>query len=200
MAPTALILAGAGMLSDVVRDLVGHGWRVVVPSRRYAPVPADGDIPPTGRAVWVEAHWDRPEELARRVAKTVDGEPIDLLVTWLHEAYREPVLEAVEPLLSPTAPAVEVQSMTEAAPVPIQPSGRPTQYVFLGDVSAFDDTRPLGQAEIVAGVRAAVEQALAGAPSARHEIGHRRPYPAIPRPRVHGIVGAMPRRPFSATG
>ncbi len=200
MAPTALILAGAGMLSDVARALVGDGWHVVLPSRRYSPVPAEGDVPPSGRAVWVEAHWDQPGELARRVAKTVDGEAVDLLVTWLHDAYRTPVLEAVKPLLSPTAPAVEVRSMTDTATVPEQPAGRPTQYVFLGDVSAFDDTRPLGQAEIVAGVRAAVEQALAGAPSARHDIGHRRPRLSVPRPRVHGIVGSLPRRAFPAAG
>ncbi|CAM3104745.1 hypothetical protein SAXI111661_18295 [Saccharomonospora xinjiangensis] len=198
MASTALILAGAGMLRGVARTLVADGWHVVLPCRRYSPVRAQGGVDP-GRAIWVEARWDEPAELARRVAEAMEGRSVDLLVSWLHETYRGPVLEAVEPLMSPAAPSVEVRPMAEAAVVPEQ-SGRPTQYVFLGDVSAFDDTRPLGQAEIVAGVRDAVERALTGAPSARHEIGHPRPHPSVPRPRVHGVAGRLPRRVSPAAG
>ncbi|OQO91952.1 hypothetical protein B1813_06620 [Saccharomonospora piscinae] len=192
MAPTALILAGAGMLSDLARTLVIEGWRVVLPSRRYSPVPVDGDPEPEGRAVWVEAHWDEPRELARRVEATLRGDRADLLVTWLHDAYRQDVVAAVEPLLSASAPVVELRSRS-ADGVPEQAdagalAGRPTQYVLLGDVSAEGD-RPLGHGEIAAGVRAAVARARAGSPSSRHEIGRRR-RSTIPRPRVHGVAGS----------
>src|SRR5690606_40073057 len=71
--PTALILAGAGMLNDVARALVYDGWQVILPARRYVPVPIDRGEPP-GRAVWLEAHWDQPEELAQRVAAALRSE------------------------------------------------------------------------------------------------------------------------------
>lgn len=198
--PTALILAGAGMLNDVARALVYDGWQVILPARRYVPVPIDRGEPP-GRAVWLEAHWDQPEELAQRVAAALHGRSVDLLVMWLHDSYRESVSKAVEPLLSPTAPVVEVWSATGPTVVPRKPGsdvedvevGRSVQRILLGEVSAFDDTRALSQAEIMASVRAAVDRALEGAPSAQHEVGRRRPQPQIPRPRVHDIAGGLPR-------
>lgn len=185
------------MLNGVTRTLVYDGWNVILPCRRYSPVPLDGDEP-SGRAVWLEAHWDRPEELAQQVAETLDGKSVDLLVTWLHDSYREPVSKAVEPLLAPAAPVVEVWSQTSATTVPEQPTSEPlaghsVQRILLGEVSAFDEERALGQGEIVASVGAAVDRALSGAPSSRHEAGRGRSQPRIPRPRVHDLVGGLPR-------
>ncbi|EHY88251.1 hypothetical protein SacazDRAFT_01319 [Saccharomonospora azurea NA-128] len=194
-----MILTGAGMLSDVARDLVSDGWRVVQPSRRYVPVPADEVTHPTGRAIWVEARWDEPEALVRDVDRALDGEFVDLVVVWLHDADRPAVMNAVEPLLSPMAPVVDVRSMSDVGAVPEQAVGRAVQHVFLGNMSARNG-RPLGQTEIVDGVRAAVAQALAGAPPARHDVGLRRVQPAAPRPRVHGLAALFSRRAHPAVG
>ncbi|PXY28854.1 hypothetical protein BA062_22100 [Prauserella flavalba] len=181
------------MLSVVVEELALDGWRVVSPSRRYVPLPATDDaaVPPprwsrgrrkdrvgAGKAIWVEAHWDRPRELATKVEKALTA-PAELLVAWVHESYRRSVLGVVEPLLTATAPVVEVRSLVDLAAVPDEPEpvlfGHPTQQVLLGSVSELAATRPLGHDEIWRGVLYAVERALEGRPSSLHQLGERRP-------------------------
>src|SRR5690349_780650 len=93
MGGRALILAGTGMLSEVAESLAREGWHVVLPSRRYSPIAVPeakpgiaalealrlpGHHPDTngggtrpgngaqGRAIWVEARWDRPRQLAKK--------------------------------------------------------------------------------------------------------------------------------------
>lgn len=173
----ALLLAGSGLLTSVACRLVDGGWRVVFPSRRYLPLPADerrDGVPGRGKAVWVEARWDRPRDLARDVEKAL-AEPAHLLVAWVHDSYRRAVLGAVEPLLTPDAPVVEVcrLGLSEPEPRPVLVS-HSTQQVLLGDVSEEHGERPLGQAEIVTGVTLAVERALDGRPPAVHQLGERR--------------------------
>lgn len=187
------------MLRNIARRLVDDGWYVLLPSRLYSPMPVDTEPEPTGRALWVEAHWDDPGGLARRVSGLLGDARADLLVTWLHEAYRDPVLRAVEPLVSPNAPVVDVRSQPGAGEVPGQSDPRllcerATQYVSLGQRSSFDEGRPLGHAEVLAGVSTAVDRALAGAASARHDIGRRRLGPKVPRPRVRGVTRVPPPR------
>src|SRR5206468_1933351 len=93
----ALILAGTGMLAGVAEVLTQEGWHVVLPSRRYRPLECEvrpgaaalrSMRPPGhrpyragsgrswggGKALWVEAHWDRPRELAAKAeAEIADG-------------------------------------------------------------------------------------------------------------------------------
>ncbi|MBK1788492.1 hypothetical protein JHE00_29540 [Prauserella sp. ASG 168] len=179
------------MLSVVASDLAADGWRVVSPSRRYSPLPVTDESVThrprwsrsyrrhrfgQGQAIWVEAHWDRPKELARKVENVLTA-PAELLVVWVHESFRRSVLGVVEPLLSPTAPVVEVRSLADLTVPPDEPEpllfGHPTQQVLLGAVS--DLARPLGQDEIGEGVLEAVERALEGKPTSLHQIGERRP-------------------------
>ncbi|GAA1977276.1 hypothetical protein [Amycolatopsis minnesotensis] len=173
----ALVLAGGGMLSAVAEDLVANGWYVVLPSRRYSP-PAARQVESrahrsrrgrteAGRAVWVEAEWMRPRELARAADGALGGHA-DLLVAWVHEAYRRSVLGVVESLLAPGAPVVEVREGGWSDPVL---TGRPTQGIVLGSVSERDSGRSLIQSEVVGGVAAAVARALDGHPSTVHTLG-----------------------------
>ncbi|GAB2787173.1 Rossmann-fold NAD(P)-binding domain-containing protein [Amycolatopsis magusensis] len=192
----ALILGGTGMLAGVAEALTGDGWLVVLPSRRYSPV---GRRPPEpgiaarmsmgarghrpqggtatlGRAIWVEAQWERPRELAAKAEAALGG-PADLLVAWVHDSYRRAVMGVVEPLLRPEAPVVEVR---EAASVRAgEPESvlvaHPTQQVRLGAISE-QTGRPLNHAETAAGVLEAVSRALEGKPTLVHQIGHNRPY------------------------
>jgi hypothetical protein len=192
----ALILAGTGLLNDVAEHLVGDGWRVVLPSRRPNPI-ATGEVRPgaaalralrprghrptttaerPGRAIWVPAEWVRPRELAREAGMALGG-PAELLVAWVHESYRRSVLGAVEHLLAPHAPVVEIRDGTgigagEDEPLLIQ---HPTQRVLLGPVSERDSQRSLGQAEMAEGVLEAVHRALDGHPPSLHQIGQPRP-------------------------
>lgn len=189
-----MILAGTGMLSGVAEVLVGDGWHVVLPSRRYCPI-AVPDVKqgraalkalrprghrPTGhrqapRALWVEAHWDRPGELSAKAAAALGG-PADLLVAWVHEQYRKPVLGACEGLLAPDAPVVEVRG---AGGPPVEPepvlAGHPTQLVMVGALSEVDDTRPLSHGELTDAVLHAVRRAVEGRPSSLHQVGQSRP-------------------------
>lgn len=194
MRQRALVLAGTGMLRRVVRELAVDGWRVVLPSRRYAPIPVGdpelrsvrwsaGDrhtAVGTGTATWVQAHWDEPDDLARKAGRVLGG-PADLLVAWVHEAYRATVLDAVEPLLAPTAPVVDVTSIPAHADpeAPVEPfyPDRATQQVTLGSTSDVSLGRPLGHEEIERGVLEAVRRALDGRPTVLHQIGERRPVP-----------------------
>lgn len=175
--PNALLLTGSGLLNSLACRLVDDGWRVVLPARRYTPLPADegrDGASGRGKAVWVEAHWDQPRRLARDVDKALT-EPAGLLVAWVHDSYRRAVLGLVESLLTPAAAVVEVfgPHLTEEEPRPLLVSHR-TQQVLLGDLSGEHAGRPLGQGEILAGVSLAVERALDGRPSSVHQIGEPR--------------------------
>lgn len=167
------------MLAGVAGWLVHDGWLVVLPSRRYSPLPDDRPAA-GGRALWVEARWERPARLARDAAKALGG-PADLLVSWLHGGYRLPVLEAVAPLLSPGAPVVEVLGESAGDPLGALPgatlAGHPTQQVVLGYVREGNRTRWLTHAEVVDGVLVAVQRALDHAPVAEHHVGELRPWP-----------------------
>jgi NAD(P)-dependent dehydrogenase (short-subunit alcohol dehydrogenase family) len=170
----ALVVGGTGMLSGVVAELVRDGWHVVVPSRRYAPIPAD--LPHAGerQALWVEADWAEPEPLAERARKALGG-PADLLVGWVHDAYRVDVLDAVAPLLANDAVVVEVRGAAAAQPSSGEPEpslpAHETQLVVLGFVRDGESTRWLTHSEISDGVLDAVRRALADRPPATHQIG-----------------------------
>ncbi|HEY4454670.1 MAG TPA: hypothetical protein VGN81_10210 [Pseudonocardiaceae bacterium] len=169
----ALVVGGTGMLSGVVAELVRDGWDVVVPSRRYAPIPAD--LPHSDRqALWVEADWSEPEPFAERARKALGG-PAELLVAWVHDAYRVDVLAAVRPLLAPNAVVVEVRGAAAAQPTSGEPEpslpAHETQLVVLGFVRDGEGTRWLTHREISDGVLDAVRRALADRPPATHQIG-----------------------------
>lgn len=190
----ALILAGTGMLSGVAQTLVAEGWLVVLPSRRYCPLavpeskqgvaalkalrprghrPTGGRAP--GRALWVQAHWDRPRELAAK-AETALGGPADLLVAWVADEYRRAVLGACERLLVPRAPVVEVRGTGNppSAPEPLL-AAHPTQLVMVGAVSEVDYSRPLSHAEVTDAVQCAVKRAVEGHATSLHQVGQSRP-------------------------
>lgn len=170
------------MVAGVASWLVGNGWHVVLPSRRYCPLPIDeietvSEEP--GRAIWVEARWERPQRLARDAAKALDGEA-DLLVSWVHDAYRVPVLNAISGLLRPDAPIVEVHGSSVNDPAAMLPepalTGHPTQRVVLGYVREGTSTRWLTHAEIVDGVLTAVRRALEDRPLTQHQVGELGPW------------------------
>jgi len=194
----ALILAGTGMLAEVAEDLVAGGWHVVLPSRRYHPIAVpepkpgiaalralrprghlptngNGDRGKPGRAIWVEAHWDRPRDLAEKAAAALDG-PAELLVAWVHEGYRRAVMGAAERLLSPGAPVVEVRGVggPQVEPQPLL-AAHPTQLVMIGAISDLGGNRPLGHAEIATGVLDAVHRAVEGRAPSLHQVGQSRP-------------------------
>lgn len=161
------------MLSGVADWLVREGWRVVLPSRRYAPIPVgDEDRDPDGRAVWVQARWERPEQLALDARRALGG-PADLLVTWVHPGFRARVLESVMPLLDEGAPVVEVRGESVAPDDPRDAvlAGHPVQRVVLGYVRHRGIMRWLSHAEIADGVLTAVRRALTDRPMAEHYVG-----------------------------
>jgi hypothetical protein len=192
----ALILAGTGMLAEVAEVLVLQGWHVVLPSRRYSPIPASETKPgmagsralrppgltrqgvgEPGRAIWVEASWDRPHELAKKTEAVLEGRA-GLLVAWVHGQYRHSVMRAVEPLLAPDAPVVEIRAADEFAPAAeVEPSlvAHPTQIVLLGLVSEVDTGRALPHREVAGGALAAIHRAVNGHPPSVHQIGRLRP-------------------------
>lgn len=170
------------MLAGCTAALVADGWHVVLPSRRHAPIPVDATAEwraeatngPTRQALWVATDWSDPLDLADRAGRALGG-PADLLVAWVHEAHRVPVLKAVAPLLAPGAAVVEVHGSDAAnraggIPEPVLPD-HPTQQVVLGFVPIGRTTRWLNHKEISAGVLAAVRRALAGKPPAVHQVG-----------------------------
>ncbi len=170
------------MLSGVSGWLAGQGWHVVVPSRRYCPIPVDDTADEAaedasaddagasrGRVRWIEARWERPERLAQDAGRALGG-PADLLVSWVHSAYRVPVHNAVAGLLADDAPVVEVYGGSWREPEPTL-SGHPTQRVVLGYVREGASTRWLTHAEIVDGVLVAVRRALADRPFTEHHVG-----------------------------
>ncbi|HET9139643.1 hypothetical protein [Actinophytocola sp.] len=178
MTRRALVIGGTGMLAGCASALVADGWHVVLPSRRHAPIPdtavGDGDR----KALWVQADWAEPKQLAARAEPALGG-PADLLVAWVHGLVRPSVLRAVAPLLAPGAPVVEVHDSASANPVggcpdPVLPD-HPTQQVVLGFVLQGSRTRWLTHAEIAVGVLDAVRRALDGRPPGVHHVGEFRP-------------------------
>ncbi|MTD58569.1 hypothetical protein GKO32_32010 [Amycolatopsis sp. RM579] len=191
------------MLSGVAETLVRQGWLVVLPCRRYHPIAvpepkpepkqgvaavkalrARGHRPTataaagcfeTGRALWVEARWDRPRELAGKAETALRG-PADLMVAWVHDQYRRSVLGACERLLAPGAPVVEVR---QAGGPPIEPepvlAAHPTQLVLVGTMSEIDDARPLCHTELANAIGGAVTRAVDGHATSLHQVGHSRP-------------------------
>ena len=89
------------------------------------------------------------------------------------------MLRAVGPLLAPGAPVVEVHGSASANPVGGCPDpvlgDHPTQQIVLGFVRHAGRTRWLTHQEISAGVLDGVRRALAGKPSAVHQVGEFRP-------------------------
>jgi hypothetical protein len=171
----ALVLGGTGMLAGCTATLVAEGWHVVVPSRRHFPISAAafGDDLPQ-RALWVATDWLDPVDLAERAGRALGG-PAELLVAWVHSEYRESVLKAVAPLLTPDAPVVEVHGSAAADPLsgcpdPVLPD-HPTQQVVLGLMRVGESTRWLNHAEVSDGVLAAVRRALAGRPATVFQVG-----------------------------
>lgn len=150
------------MLAGVSARLVGAGWHIVLPSRRYAPLAVEGN----GRARWVRADWNRPNDLACKATRVLGG-PADLLVAWVSEESREPVLRAVGPLLTPGAPVVEVHAHDAVPPVL---TDHPTHQVVLSEVGFAGRTRWLSDEEITSGVIAAVDRALSGLPPAARRL------------------------------
>lgn len=189
----ALVLGGAGMLAPSVRTLVSDGWQVVMPSRRYHPLPADAPASqrprrpqapsasgapalvreePTGRALWIAASWNRPHELAVKARKAFTA-PASLLISWLPEEYRVDVTEAIAPLLAKDAPVIEVYSgatILDGLPEPALPS-HPHHQVALGYVKQGDRLRWPNAGEIAEAVHSVVEHALEGRAAAVHQVG-----------------------------
>lgn len=168
MSQAALVLGGTGMLAFCAAELSSRGWHVVVPSRRAPLMPDSGPgraaratVRTGNRPTWVRAEWAQPAVLAED-AQFALGRPADLLVAWVDAEYRQAVLRAVEPLLAPHAPVVEVHA---AAPVPDPVlDAHPTQQVLLGHFQHDANRR------ISAGVLEAVERALAGRPPSLHQV------------------------------
>lgn len=167
------------MLAACASMLVADGWHVVLPSRRYAPIPTVAATALGGRALWVAADWSDPAGLARRSGKALHG-PVDLLVTWVRREHRQPLLHAVESLLAPEAPVVEVHGSAAFDPGTGYPdpvlADHPTQQVVLGFVPAGGTTRRLNHDEISEGVLDAVDRALAGKPPGLYQVGEPRPW------------------------
>jgi NAD(P)-dependent dehydrogenase (short-subunit alcohol dehydrogenase family) len=188
---TALVLGGTGMLKGCADELLAQGWQVVLPSRRpegtlgraakaalrgRSHLPHVSEVREVGEAqrVTVTADWSRPQELVDRVREVMDR-PADLLVAWVHASYRDDVLKAVAPLLTPHAPVVEVHDSGAINPVRGVPDpaldGHPTQQVVLGFVRHGGSTRWLSHEETSVGVLEAVHRALAGRPPSVHQVG-----------------------------
>jgi NAD(P)-dependent dehydrogenase (short-subunit alcohol dehydrogenase family) len=182
MTRRALVIGGTGMLVGCAAALLAEGWRVVLPSRRYAPVPAVRTASESAKALWVQADWSDPKALAAGAERALDGKA-DLLVAWVHGPVRASVLRAVAPLLASGAPVVEVHGSASANPLlggcpdPVLEE-HPTQQVVLGYVMQNGRTRWLTHGEIVDGVLDAVRRALDGRRPGVHQVGEFRAFPA----------------------
>lgn len=176
------MIGGTGMLSACTSRLVSDGWHVVLPSRRYAPIPAITSGTGGGRALWVAADWSDPVGLADRAGRALDG-PAELLVTWVHREHRSALLGAVAHLLAPEAPVVEVHGSAAFDPVSGYPdpvlADHPTQQLVLGFVRVGSTSRRLNHEEITEGVLEAVDRALAGKAPGVHQVGEPRPWSLI---------------------
>lgn len=167
------------MLAACTSVLVADGWHVVLPCRRYAPIPTVSAGQHTGRALWVAADWSDPVGLAARSRRALGG-PVDLLVTWVRREHRQALHEAVAPLLAADAPVVEVHGSAAFDPAsgypdPVLPD-HPTQQLVLGFVPAGGTCRRLSHEEISEGVVDAVDRALAGKPPGVYQVGEPRPW------------------------
>lgn len=167
---TALVLGGTGMLAGCAQRLVARGWQVVLPSRNQ-PLMADegpgraarASISRGHRPTWVRADWAKPDELAAEVEYELIGRPVNLLVAWVHDSYRAPVLKAVEHLLAEDAPVVEVHTHSPV-PDPVLDK-HPTQQLLLGHFP-HDAAQHTRQAVLDAVVRA-----LDGRAPSLHQVG-----------------------------
>jgi NAD(P)-dependent dehydrogenase (short-subunit alcohol dehydrogenase family) len=174
----AVVIGGTGMLAGTVQALVEEGREVVLASRRRRLPPAQACA--GGSVHWGAGDWSRPGELAQGLA-SAGAQEADLLVAWVHSPHREPVLQAVAPLLAPGAGVVEVWASAAADPLaslpaPVLPAHR-THQAVLGYARSGGRTRWLTHAEIGAGVLAAARAADAGRPGEIHEVGELRPWP-----------------------
>ncbi|MBB4930471.1 hypothetical protein F4561_001291 [Lipingzhangella halophila] len=172
--PQGLVIGGTGMLAGTVRGFSARGWDLVVPSRRRPRFATDGE-----NVRWVRGEWDFPAELAAAVAREATA-PFGLLVAWVHTPHRDGVLKAVQPLLAPDAPVIEVWSSASQDPLATLPPAvldHPTHRVVLGYQRSGRSARWLTTTEISEGVLAAALAALAGAPPAVREVGVLRPWP-----------------------
>jgi hypothetical protein len=167
------------MLVACASTLIADGWHVVLPSRRYSPIPAVPAGGAAGRALWVAADWSDPAGLADRAGKAL-GAPAELLVTWVRREHRADVLRAVEPLLAPDAPVVEVHGAAAYDPVTGYPdpvlADHPTQQVVLGFMPVGRSSRRLNHDEISGGVLDAVDRALSGKTPGVYQVGEPRPW------------------------
>lgn len=173
---TAIILGGTGMLAGVAEHLAADTWRVIAPSRWSGP----GWKAHHDSVHWVRGHWQEPVQLAATVQQHLTS-PAELLVAWVHMPHREAVLRAMEPLLAPGVPVVEVWGSATTDPTTmLQPpvlSDHPTHRVVLGYAREVSTVRWLAHTEISTGVLAAVKEALRGAQPRVHEVGQLRPWP-----------------------
>jgi hypothetical protein len=167
------------MLVACASTLIGDGWHVVLPSRRYSPIPTAPRGAETGRALWVAADWADPDGLAERAGRAL-GAPAELLVTWVRGEHRRDVLLAVEPLLAVDAPVVEVHGSSAYDPVAGYPdpvlADHPTQQVVLGFVPVGRASRRLNHDEISEGVLDAMDRALSGKTPGVYQVGEPRPW------------------------
>jgi hypothetical protein len=173
------------MLAACASTLVADGWHVVLPSRRYSPIPAaPAGSNMAGRALWVAADWSDPVGLADRIKRALSG-PVELLVSWVRREHRPALLSAVAPLLAPDAPVVEVHGSAAFDPVTGYPDpvldDHPTQQLVLGFVPVGRTSRRLSHEEISDGVLDAVDRALAGKPPGVYQVGVPRPWSIVPR-------------------
>ncbi|RNL86050.1 hypothetical protein [Halostreptopolyspora alba] len=169
-----LVIGGTGMLAGTVRGLAARGWELVVPSRRRP-----GFVEHSENVRWVRGEWADPAELAGAVTREGSAS-CELLVAWVHTPHRESVLRAVEPLLTPHAPVVEVWASATRDPLATLPPAaldHPTHRVVLGYERSENSVRWLTDTEISEGVLAATFAALTGAPPTVHEVGALRPWP-----------------------
>jgi hypothetical protein len=180
------------MLAPCVSWLVADGWHVVLPSRRYAPIPIVPGATGTGRALWVAADWSAPAGLAERAARALSGRA-ELLVAWVHREHRADVMHAIAPLLTPDAPVVEVHGSSATDPVAGCPepvlAGHPTQQVVLGFTPSGDVMRRLTYEETTDGVLDAIRWALDGRPPCVHQVGEPQPWPARSWPTMRAANG-----------
>jgi NAD(P)-dependent dehydrogenase (short-subunit alcohol dehydrogenase family) len=178
-----LVIGGSGMLAACASSLVADGWHVVLPSRRYAPLPTVPSGSLTGRALWVAADWADPVGLATRAGRALAG-PAELLVTWVRREHRPTLLSAVAPLLAPDAPVVEVHGSAAFDPVTGYPdpvlTDHPTQQLVLGFVQEGGTSRRLNHEEISEGVLDAVDRALSGKSPGVYQVGEPRPWSMPP--------------------
>lgn len=170
-----LVIGGTGMLRPAVRDLVEHGLRVLVASRR-----PDRAAPPEtarGRFVPIVADWQNPKTLVDAVASATGGQPVTHVLVWVHSPYRTAVLSELQPLVASDAIVVQVWGSagedprsalaTEQATLP----GRRMRNVVLGYAREAGASRWLTHTEISAGVLNALDR-----PEALQVIGQIDPW------------------------